>query len=632
MVSALSAAPVVKVLGGGKASLMAMRYIIEDLVKAGVPILKPLGLDHDADDLAKNEFFDGLIDIKELLGRNGYSFGPEDCFVPIDGNLSTREGLRKSNPVFYELANIDDIGAVEMHDRPCVLAEWAKQHASEIWDWVLSEWRVYRLENHANNRLIILMPYCPEGPTSGTIGTVLGTMLRRQIEDAKNQGDLQNLTVRVYGLELCPSIPYQRTINDGTLRGNAYAGYIARKALLEGPVASRPFDACFAVDVGREEDLGLTLEESELHVDKAAARVGVAVVKGVLGQDLGESDDAIRQHWRWQVIPLEIWTDPSELKVLPYLTAFPTLSQERRDNAEGLRSYLQASNKLQAAFADDQIVKDAFEHCDIREDMINELKVAGEQWRMAFTSHAQFVRKAKSWIPFFKPSKQEVQQAYTKLGNVVAENQAVLDKLKQSVGPDNTKLSPKPLGYEVELGKREIQAYIQDPRPLAELMSISIRARLKNLITERVAGYLSKYIWDHDKSFRTELGSFPKIVATSVGASTNDQFLPTVGSLAIHTRDSSERSVLVQAANPSLARVQSDEESNLGCDIFVFAADAKLEDVSSYQDLVRVAFGIEYNEMGEVNEQGWEDYARYHIEAPPELMEIYNHRKDARAA
>ena len=191
-------------------------------------------------------------------------------------------------------------------DNPAQLAAWCRLRLGEHCRDTLALWERFKYDNgiSGNQRLAIIIPYCPEGATSGTVGMYLGAALRKHFAANGLEDELV-----VWGIELCPPMFDEGAdVLDQMGIQHAFRGYIARRELLEGlPVSDdpqdeeywKPFDVNIAIDGGRTVAPQVEEEEVWQALDRAAAQTAANLINGAAADDVAESTSMLMTGGRW---------------------------------------------------------------------------------------------------------------------------------------------------------------------------------------------------------------------------------------------------------------------------------------------------------------------------------------------
>lgn len=221
--------------------------------------------------------------------------------------------------IAYILRVINPIEAGQMgstlHDSPARLAAWCRLNLKDECYKTLRLWDTYKNLKalRPDDQLAVVIPFCPEGPTSGTVGMYLGaTMIQCCVEDRRDD-------VIVWGVELCPPIPTRLA---GDPARNVFRGYVARKEMLAGvPLsADDPDDTdrkqCFHINIacdGGHSPRPYTEPEDILPaLDRAAAQVIACLLTKAGTGDKGETADALRNGTgRWNACVVNVVCETS---------------------------------------------------------------------------------------------------------------------------------------------------------------------------------------------------------------------------------------------------------------------------------------------------------------------------------
>lgn len=295
----------VKVMAAGKAGLEAMPYFVSEFIGQGYSWLPPLGLDHD-----ETVIGEAIRHTNELVGGNKL------------GEICRRIEPERNGRADFLLnaVNPQSIGA-GLADSPARLAAWCRVQLQEICNDVVDEWtqfsNQYRPETTSDtDPLLIVIPYCPEGPTSGTIGMYLGAMLRKTFEQSGMYGRLL-----VCGVELSPPIDASASDELTYAAGrNVFRGFVARQEVQQGvPLTDQPDDddyrQCFDIHLifdgsAETEERGIRPAGVWRSMDRAAAQSTALLFKGAANdRDVMESANMLRERGPWEVTLVHVVSD-----------------------------------------------------------------------------------------------------------------------------------------------------------------------------------------------------------------------------------------------------------------------------------------------------------------------------------
>ena len=276
----------VMIIAAGKSGLEALPHFQREFQHQGYQMLPALGLDHDTKTI-------------DAAKQKTVNLDPAPNLKSIQME-TTGEGnnlLRRKNP--------DAVGP--LHDNPAAIACWCivelQQHAQEV----LRTWK----ESYARNRpatqtkadpFLVVIPYCPEGPTSGTIGMHIGAVLKKTFAQEKMDED----EYIICGVELCPPTSHPEQMGQ-TESIAAFRGYVARQEMLEGVPLSKSdpedknFQKCFDVNLVFDASKETISEERLQELDRAAAQGTALMFNGVTNnRDVMEAVTMMRQG-RWEI-------------------------------------------------------------------------------------------------------------------------------------------------------------------------------------------------------------------------------------------------------------------------------------------------------------------------------------------
>lgn len=292
----------VRVMAAGKAGLDALPYFVQAFgsVENSYPQFVPFALDHD---MSPGSVLENVTSrTREVIGEEAWrrlyrasgDFGVQ--ITDQDGRIAPL--LNKINKSVLQ---------EQIADSPARMGAWSRvslrQHCIDAFDL----WEQFVGDGLATSgdSLLVVIPYCPEGPTSGTVGMYMGAMLRSVFAERGRAHQLN-----VCGVELCPPHDISQGGNiDPNAAGNIFRGYVARLELLQGvPVTDDPEDTeywdCFDIDLVFDGGVKVpgynTPEEIWFSMDRAAAQGAAYLFAGALNGDPHEAAAMLRRGYRWE--------------------------------------------------------------------------------------------------------------------------------------------------------------------------------------------------------------------------------------------------------------------------------------------------------------------------------------------
>ncbi len=312
-----------RVMAAGKAGLESLPYFVDEIEAQRIPQLAPWAADHSDEQIeALNR------NLKNDAWKNIFELGVGKIGFKLDPNTNpARRIVTKENPKAadsHHLAN-----------NPAQIAAWCRLNLEQHCRDTVKLWDRFKHENGVmrGQQLAIVIPYCPEGPTSGTIGIYLGATLREHFKKLNRSDELV-----VWGIEICP--PLDRDDN-GKMSipalENAYRGHVARKELQKGvPINAKPFDPkllqsfdiTIACDGGQVATPDPVADRDEVwqSLDRAAAQTAALLLKGVASGDVAESTELLKYGKRWNSFLVHVVSElehNSYSRYLNYHVRFP---------------------------------------------------------------------------------------------------------------------------------------------------------------------------------------------------------------------------------------------------------------------------------------------------------------------
>ena len=304
-----------RVMSAGKAGLESLPYFVDELLAQGITQLEPWAADHNTDQIVRLN----LVTEERRAGpwRDLYGSGDSDLGVLLQPETAATNLLQEVNPHATDM---------RLADSPAQLAAWCRNRIGDACQDTYNLWEQFKhLKGIARGQqLAVVIPFCPEGPTSGTIGMYLGAALRKRFADEGKANELV-----VWGIELCPFI------NTGQINAqeveNAFRGYVARQELLQGVPLSKdeandkklypPFDINIAIDGGATTTIHDLIDEDDVWsaLDRIAAQTTACLLNGAAGGDVDESTSLLKRGKRWNAYLAHVASDLSYSSVCHYL-------------------------------------------------------------------------------------------------------------------------------------------------------------------------------------------------------------------------------------------------------------------------------------------------------------------------
>ena len=289
-----------RVMAAGKAGLESLPYFVDELMAQGIPQLAPLGLDHGEVTGGKTDL--NRFDEETRVRREGswgdiFELGASSPGIAMSvTGTDVKVMLEKINPRASRQV-------IHLADSPAQIGIWCRLNIEahchttyQMWERYKARWG-YGIEHY----LAVVIPYCPEGPTSGTVGMYLGAALRKYFDDKNRSNELI-----VWGIELCPSMSRDDEDNDSQHR---FRGYVAREELLAGVPLSNdanddtrydPFDINIVFDGGGEPGVSTdSLDYVHSALDLAAAQTTACLLNGAAGKSNAEAEVRLLEGKRW---------------------------------------------------------------------------------------------------------------------------------------------------------------------------------------------------------------------------------------------------------------------------------------------------------------------------------------------
>lgn len=298
----------VRIMSAGKAGLESLPDFVNECIAANIPQLEPFAIDHSRE---------AVNDIKQKTQDQTRDGGPwrQTIFNMSREFTQVLENERRESQDIVKEINPAAAAYDSIADCPANIAAAMRTRLSDICVRTYQAWEEFKAHksSRASDHLAVVIPYCPEGPTSGTVGMLIGAGLRRYFQQ---QGKSRELVV--WGIELCnppnvPELPDNSSPEGEIAIGNDFRGYVARAELCQGGVAlenrkesiqelTKPFDINIAIDGGKIRAYNAEQrEKGHQAIDRAAAQITVAMLQGPVG-DTEETREMLSSSSRWNAM------------------------------------------------------------------------------------------------------------------------------------------------------------------------------------------------------------------------------------------------------------------------------------------------------------------------------------------
>ena len=323
-----------RVMAAGKAGLESLPYFVDELMAQGIPQLAPWATDHTEATGGKTDL-DLLQDATKSRCADDWKgiYGQEDVPPGVPMRVvgdAIRVLLHRVNPLAVP-------SSIILADSPAQLGAWCRVNIERDCRDTYEMWERYKaIKGYTGqgHHLAVVIPYCPEGPTSGTVGMYLGAALRKYFADRDKSHELV-----VWGIEICPNINIENKGAEATDPGNAFRGYVAREELLRGvPLSANaddetlytPFDINIVFDGGNDR-VGSNEPLSYLHsaLDRAAAQATACLLNGASGKSNAEAEVRLIEGGRWNAYLTHVVSERSYGTASRYLAYQVTLPWHR---------------------------------------------------------------------------------------------------------------------------------------------------------------------------------------------------------------------------------------------------------------------------------------------------------------
>ena len=313
-----------RVMAAGKAGLESLPYFVDELLAQGITQLAPWAADHSGDQIeGLNEM---VRERREGAWQTIYEIGDPDTKIGVPLTPADTAAQRLLHRV-----NRPAVASTQLADHPALLAALCRTDIQRYCRQTIDLWDRFKWENGISDgqQLAVVIPYCPEGPTSGTVGMYLGAALRKHFIDLHRGDELV-----VWGIELCPPINEDNTGKlDALALRNVFRGFVARQELLEGlPLTGnpddsqrhRPFDITIVFDGGMSRTPFGDINELHQALDRAAAQTTACLLLGAAGGDVAESSNWLKgadesRGERWNAYMVHVVSERSYNRACRYL-------------------------------------------------------------------------------------------------------------------------------------------------------------------------------------------------------------------------------------------------------------------------------------------------------------------------
>ena len=626
------------IMAAGQAGLKSIPYFVDEFIARRIRQLAPRPFDHDNAQIEElDSEFRATWTNETLYGMGG----SRNLATKMDlDDVSIHRILGGTN-----LIEANEMGAT-LHDSPARLAAWCRLHLKDECRKTLEQWDAYKNLHSLGpaDQLAVIIPFCPEGPTSGTVGMYLGaTMIQCCSEERRDD-------VIVWGIELCPPIPARLT---GDPARNVFRGYVARNEMLNGvPLsADDPDDKdrkpCFHINIAFDggysprpyTDPGDILPA----LDRAAAQ-GVACLLTKSGTgDKGETADALKGGTgRWNACMVSVVSESSyspAFRCRGYRAKLPWCKDperwDKRKAGQKIERFLSSIRDIERAMESESVpeVKTWFSELN---QIAEELKKMGFKDRRIHKKDQMLLERAKSKDEDF----------YSALLQDDPPNNRVMVRSQPfcvSVG----------LSGEMREGNAERIVDRESPdhsKPLSEMLGIASSNEVQSGIVEFCRRLLERPDFDPNAPSRA---NFQEIRAISIRSNVNrlndTDFRPTETVLRAYldvgvrelsppyylTHDLSngdgdsvpllwEPFKVDQANNSRKARTEHAVPVE-----YSFLVLARVKDGESFRDLYTYR-DLENHYASVVRSDSWLDHAKYYaVRLPEELIRQWEQKQGA---
>lgn len=336
----------VRIMTAGQAGLRSLPHFMQEFIDAGIPMLEPFALDHSSDQIRLLEEETEQY-VNDHWSKHVYNMGTKIGTPLESATTEITDAVANVNP---EAAKTN---RTQIADSPAHIAAATRRRLRGICEETMNKWDDFRAHHglDRSGHLAVIIPYCPEGPTSGTVSAIIGAGLRQHFRDLGRPAE-----VIVWGIELCPPHPGEHDTN-AINAGNLFRGFIARQEIHDGVAIDhdpnlvdrlhKPFDINLVIDAGRiKENVG-EREEHDIHqaLDRAAAQTTRVMLQGPAG-DAEETRALLQQDdGRWNGLPIHVISSRSwdlTAQYWRYRSQLPWIN----DDADWERTSLEVKREL----------------------------------------------------------------------------------------------------------------------------------------------------------------------------------------------------------------------------------------------------------------------------------------------
>ena len=623
----------VRVMAAGKAGLESLPFFVDELMAQGIPQLAPWALDHNQDqiDQLKAMTQDRVVSSWQSLFDIGIS-SPGIIMSPGDFD-ACRRLLEVENPLAAK--------ETELADSPAQLGVWCRQQMGAFCRDTERMWEEYKRVNGLieSYQLAVVIPFCPEGPTSGTVGMYLGAALRQHFAKAGKSRELV-----VWGIELCPPAATETASNmDKLAVQNAFRGYVARQELIDGvplsdnandPDRHQPFDITIAFDGGTSQLATASGPEVVWQaLDRAAAQVTACLLNGAGGGDKDEATVQLKQGQRWNAYIAHVVSELSYEQASRYLTYRVTLPWHRDREAWDSASIVAR--------------RDAFLHRidnDIKPRLMREQNDTVKKQFQDLVTLAEQVRSVAlegKWTDFLTKNREKALEQVSELLDRAVRD----DELNyQEAYKDPERIIPQGDLFCINLVLPEAQrlqaALIQRDNGISGSIAEVLGNAGVNDVQQRLTNFCAEVLNREDS--RAFFGELMSISVVASSRASNDRFRPPVNRLKHYIANDpdkvpgvySELSFDLDKLNPRQRQPDADrpaQPATLMWKLSDGTYDVPVE--YSILTLARVRSGDGFKDISAYpkladnyqkltsNLERWREHARYYgVKPPPELL------------
>ena len=631
-----------RVMAAGKAGLESLPFFVDELMAQGIPQLVPWAADHSHDQITV--LHNRIRERVQGSWKNLFEIGSTSPgIIMVPGTDSNQRLLRLENPLAAE--------ATELADSPAQLGAWCRREIDAHCRRTQQMWERYKAREGltSSSHLAVIVPFCPEGPTSGTVGMYLGAALRKHFDQIGKSGELV-----VWGIELCP--PPQ--VDDSEQLGpqaveNLFRGYVARGELIDGvPLSDEANDTerHKAFDINIVFDGGTATSATEDYpvvcqaLDRAAAQATACLLNGAGAGDQAEAVFRLKQGKRWNAYLTHVVSELDYEQAARYLKYQVTLPWHRDREAWGAASVRERLGAFLHRIDNDIAPRIKHEQNEVVKKQFEDL--------IAVANEIRAIPLAGRWNDFLTKNRaKSLEQVDERLAGAVRDDEHnYRDAVESRQAQDKDGIIARSdllcINLALPENQRRKAAINQrdndNPEPLADILGDAGIVAVQDLLTDLCKGVLKHYDCkpdrDNSDAFFDEVAS----ISVVTGAMrSNEGFRPTREQLSYYIAADRRRTPgvfnesrfdpteFIQAArsddgnrpvSPTLKWQPSGVDYDVPVEYSILTL-ARVRDGEGFKDISTYERLLDNYEQITADPKSWREKARYYgVKPPPELL------------